>query len=65
MMAIQVKKISVCLDDGSREEFIQDNESAAKITALIRDGRIETIHSKEPTLETVFLELTGKQLEEA
>lgn len=61
----KVKKISVCLDDGSREEFIQDNESAAKITALIRDGRIETIHSKEPTLETVFLELTGKQLEEA
>lgn len=61
----KVKKISVCLDDGSREEFIQDNESAAKITELIRDGRIETIHSKEPTLETVFLELTGKQLEEA
>lgn len=61
----KVKKISVCLDDGSREEFIQDNESAAKITALIREGRIETIHSKEPTLETVFLELTGKQLEEA
>lgn len=61
----KVKKISVCLDDGSREEFIQDNESAAKITALIKEGRIETIHSKEPTLETVFLELTGKQLEEA
>lgn len=61
----KVKKISVCLDDGSREEFIQDNESAAKITEFIRDGRIETIHSKEPTLETVFLELTGKQLEEA
>lgn len=61
----KVKKISVCLDDGSREEFIQDNELAAKITALIREGRIETIHSKEPTLETVFLELTGKQLEEA
>ena len=61
----KVKKISVCLDDGSREEFIQDNESAAKITELIREGRIETIHSKEPTLETVFLELTGKQLEEA
>ena len=61
----KAKKISVCLDDGSREEFIQDNESAAKITALIREGRIETIHTKEPTLETVFLELTGKQLEEA
>ena len=25
---------------------------------------LETIHSSEPTLETVFLELTGRKLEE-
>ena len=37
--------------------------SADRICALLRQGMIETIHSSEPTLETVFIELTGRNLE--
>lgn len=39
-------------------------ESAEPIAKLIQENQIETIHSSEPTLETVFLELTGRKLEE-
>ena len=38
-------------------------ESAGEIGRLIEQGRLETIHSSEPTLETVFIELTGRKLE--
>lgn len=58
------KKLKVRLIDGSEKEFIQDGKSADAISELIKEGRVETIHSEEPTLETIFLELTGKKLTE-
>lgn len=58
------KKIKVRLNDGSEQEFVQNGESAEVISELMKEGRVETIHSEEPTLETVFLELTGKKLTE-
>lgn len=58
------KKLKIRLDDGSEKEFTQDSESAEVISELMKEGRVETIHSEEPTLETVFLELTGKKLTE-
>ena len=58
------KKVKVSLVDGSEKEFTQDSESAEVISELMKEGRVETIHSEEPTLETVFLELTGKKLTE-
>jgi hypothetical protein len=33
-----------------------------KLAKLIEDEQILSIHSSEPTLETVFIELTGKEL---
>lgn len=58
------KKVKVRLNDGSEQEFVQNGESAEVISELMKEGRLETIHSEEPTLETVFLELTGKKLTE-
>lgn len=58
------KRIKVTIEGGEDEEFRQDADAAEKIAELIRQGKLETIHSDEPTLETIFLELTGKKLEE-
>ena len=58
------KMIKVTIEGGEDEEFRQDADAAEKIAELIRQGKLETIHSEEPTLETIFLELTGKKLAE-
>lgn len=56
------KKYRIQLTDGSKFVLQQDPESAEKIMLWIREERIETIHSCEPTLESVFLEVTGREL---
>ena len=61
----RLKKIRIHLADGSDIEVSVGSESAAKISELMTSGKLETIHSTEPTLETVFLELTGRGLQEA
>lgn len=61
----KLKKIRIHLTDGSDLELGMCDESAAQISALMTSGKLETIHSTEPTLETVFLELTGRGLQEA
>ena len=50
-----------CISMGMNEE--DADETGRKIAALLRDGKLSTIHSKEPNLETVFMELTGRKLE--
>ncbi len=37
--------------------------SAEKIKAYFLNEEIETIHSTEPNLETIFMELTGRRFE--
>jgi ABC-2 type transport system ATP-binding protein len=57
------KKITIHLTDG-RDLQIPQNEAAADTVAqLLRSGTAETIHTTEPNLEAVFMELTGKELE--
>lgn len=58
------KRIKIHLSDGEDIELYKGEQSAEKISELLKAGRIETIHSTEPTLESIFLELTGKNLEE-
>ena len=59
------KKIRLHLKNGEDIELEQESvESAERICSLMKEGALETIHSTEPTLETVFLELTGRKLEE-
>ena len=58
------KRIKMHLSDGEDVEFGRDDASISSITNLLKEGKVATIHSTEPTLETVFLELTGRKLEE-
>lgn len=58
------KKIRLHLTDGTDIELAHNSaETGEKIAALLADGKLETIHSTEPNLETVFMELTGKGLD--
>ncbi|MCH5201522.1 MAG: hypothetical protein J1F60_11260 [Oscillospiraceae bacterium] len=43
-------------------EIAHDTASGEIVCELLKKGKIETIHSTEPDLETVFMELTGKEL---
>ena len=58
------KKIKIHLASGEDMELEHNREAAGEIECLLSEGLLETIHSSEPTLETVFLELTGRKLEE-
>ncbi|MCR4692161.1 MAG: ABC transporter ATP-binding protein [Lachnospiraceae bacterium] len=58
------KTIKLHLASGEDIVIPHENGSAKMLYRLLSDGSIETIHSSEPTLETVFLELTGRKLEE-
>ena len=58
------KKIIVHLITGSDIELPHEKSSAMQIGQLLSEGKIETIHSSEPNLETVFLELTGRKFED-
>ena len=57
------KKILIHLTTGEDIELAHDAHSAGKISSLMEQGKVETIHSSEPSLETVFVELTGRKLE--
>lgn len=55
------KKLILHLSDGTEEVLPNTKESAERIFCFLRQEQIETIHSMEPDLETLFLELTGKK----
>ena len=57
------KKINIHLITGEDIELSHGKESADTLMKLMSQGQIETIHSSEPTLETVFIELTGRRFE--
>lgn len=56
------KRLKVHLTDGTDKEIPHDRSAAETISGLLQSGMVETIHSTEPNLETVFMELTGKEL---
>lgn len=58
-----VKKYRVQLTDGSKHLLKQSTQTAEKIASWMDSGLIETLHSCEPTLENVFLEVTGRELQ--
>lgn len=57
------KKIIVHLYGGEDMVLSHDVNGAEKIMSYLKEGKLETIHSTEPNLETVFMELTGRGLE--
>ncbi len=48
-----------------KEELLdlQGRESAEIIAGLIAEGRLKAIHSQEPTLADIFVEITGRELD--
>lgn len=59
-----LNRLHITLRDGS-EALLENNGSAAPIlTEYLEKGLLAAIHSTEPTLETAFIELTGKGLEQ-
>lgn len=58
----KVRKYSVQLEDGSEHLLEQDAKSIGQITGWMTENKIQTLHSCEPTLESVFLEVTGREL---
>ncbi len=58
-----LNKLHITLTDDT--ELMLDNSSASApvVKKYLEQNRIRSIHSSEPTLETVFVELTGKGLQ--
>lgn len=56
-------KLQIRLFDGRSMELQNDSSSADEVKEYLKNGMVETIHSTEPNLETVFMELTGKKFE--
>ena len=57
-------KLKIRLYGSSSLELPNTAASAEEICGYLQKGQIETIHSTEPDLESVFLELTGCSLRE-
>lgn len=55
-------KIKVRFYNGEQKEFSCGGSDADTIADYLRQGLVETIHSTEPDLETVFMERTGRGL---
>ncbi|MCI9488896.1 MAG: ABC transporter ATP-binding protein [Dorea sp.] len=58
----QIKKYHVLLNSNKELMLEQNSENIGRIARWMENDQIASIHSCEPTLETVFLEVTGKDL---
>ncbi len=55
--------IKVILKDENKEIILKnDGEGASKIKAWMENAQLMAIHSMEPSLEKIFLNLTGREL---
>lgn len=57
------KRIKLHLYNGQDVELVHNRESLDMLAQYWEQEAIETIHSTEPNLETVFMELTGNKLD--
>lgn len=58
----QNKRYQVLLKDKREFTLLHSEETTEKINQWMTNGELVTIHSCEPTLEKVFLEVTGREL---
>ncbi len=56
-------KLLIRLKGGNQITLLNDSSSADQMKEYLENEIIETIHSTEPSLETVFMELTGRSFE--
>ncbi|MBD5514385.1 MAG: ABC transporter ATP-binding protein [Lachnospiraceae bacterium] len=59
-----MNRLRIRLYSGKDLDLPNTEEAAAQIYEYLQSRQIETIHSTEPNLESVFLELTGQRLQE-
>ena len=59
----RIKKYRVQLTDGTKHVLLQGADTVGRISLWMNEDKIETLHTCEPTLETVFLEVTGRELQ--
>ena len=57
------KKYKVLLENGQEYVLDQSPENTQQIADWINENQVASIHSCEPTLERVFLTVTGRQLQ--
>ena len=57
-------RLRLLLNDGTTVQLPNTEEAAEQIREYLLERRIETIHSTEPDLESVFMVLTGRSLQE-
>ena len=53
-------KITINLNDNTVYSFTNEKKNANKIAEFFQNGIVKSIHSSEPNLEAVFMELTGR-----
>ncbi len=58
-----LNRIQVTLKDGEVVSLANDSTSVCPLKEYLEKGMISAIHSTEPTLETIFVGLTGKGLD--
>ncbi len=58
-----LNRIEVTCRDGKKVSLENGSQAIPLLKDYLEHNLIETIHSTEPTLETVFIELTGKGLD--
>ncbi|QQK07239.1 ABC transporter ATP-binding protein [Miniphocaeibacter halophilus] len=58
----QKQSFEVMLDNNENISFQEDSPELETLFDLIRKKRVKSIHSSEPTLEDVFIKLTGRVL---
>ena len=56
-------ELSIVTTEEERITLTNMPENADEVAGLIRGGRLKSIHSSEPDLGTVFIRLTGKELD--
>ena len=56
------KMLKIHLKSGEDMEIPHDEKSAEIVAKLLKNGTADTLHTSEPTLKDVFMELTGKEL---
>ncbi len=55
--------ITILTKDGTTITLINSPNSAGEIADYFNRGNVEAIHSSEPNLESVFMKLTGRELD--
>ncbi len=58
-----LNKLHITLKDGKEIMLENNSTSAFAVKDYLEKNMIDAIHSTEPTLETAFIELTGRGLE--